>query len=684
MHWIALGLLFMSVLQLTLPWTVKATVEEADWLVRAAKTPKLRSYTQFALDEIVLPNGPYKGARLKPTMQPATFIWLAELDKHAWRRYAFTAPVQSGKTLSALVIPLMHVLFERRETAILGAPKLEIAHDKWREDFLPVIKASRYGDLLPTRGAGSRGGTPQEHVQFGNGVTMKFMSGQGSDDSRSAFTSRWAFVTETDKMYVAGDVSREADPVSQIEDRTFAFDRFGGGYVFLECTCSVTEGRIWREVSGGTNSRIALPCPHCGQYVSPDREHFCGWDAARNEVEAEQLGSFHCPACGQQWSQDERLAANERGVLVHQGQTVDQTGQVHGDPPPVRTLGVRLTAANNAFVTDRTIAAHEWKCAREDEESEARLNLEKTLRQKIWAMPYDPPALDEMRVDWRQIKDRSERLAKGFVPADTFALTVGVDIGKRLAHWVAVAWLQDKRCHVVDYGRFDIAFDELGAERALTLALRDFRDLCESGWLGQQGRVIPEAVWIDSAYTTEIVRAFIRESGARYLPTIGRGTGQYSGQYAKPKTAGKVVREIGDEYHIEWVDQSQCHVVMVSADHWKGFVHRRMVTPLGKPGAMTLFDDQGDANYHTRFAKHLVSEKQVKEFVVGKGRVVKWVAEHSNNHWFDAMYLASAAGHFCGWSLVEEAALSPIVAQTVQRQSAFTMPDGRAFVALER
>jgi phage terminase large subunit GpA-like protein len=674
----------MTALQLSLPWTARATVEEANWLVDSAKAPRLRTYTQFALDEITLPNGPFKGAKLKRSMQPATFVWLAELDKQIWRRHAFTAPVQSGKTLSALVIPLMHVLFERRETAILGAPKLEIAHDKWREDFLPVIRASRYGDLLPVKGAGSRGGTPQEHVTFNNGVTMKFMSGQGSDDSRSAFTSRWVFITETDKMDQAGDVSREADPVSQIEDRTFAFDRFGGGYVFLECTCSVSEGRIWREVVGGTNSRIAIPCPHCGAYVSLDREHFTGWQAAANEVEAEQLGHFFCTECGQIWTQEERLAANECGVLVHHGQAVDNAGQVHGDPPPARTLGVRLTAANNALVADKTIAVHEWKAAREDEESEAKLNLEKTLRQKIWALPYDPPSLDEMHLDWQAIKERSERLPKGLVPADTFAMTVGVDIGKRLAHWVAVAWLNDKRCHVADYGRFDIAFDELGAERALTAALRDFRDLCESGWGGQNDRVIPEAVWIDSAYTTETVRAFVRESGPRYLPTIGRGTGQYSGQYTKPKSAGKTVREIGEEYHIEWVDRDQCHVVIVNADHWKGFVHRRMLTPVGKAGAMTLFDSQGDKNCHTRFAKHMVSERQVEEFVVGKGRVTKWVAEHSNNHWFDAMYLASAAGHFAGWSLMgDQETVAANVAQAPPRP-AFATPDGRAFVALER
>jgi len=116
--------------------------EEFQWLLSLAKAPRLRSYSEFAEAEIVLPNGPFVGRRLKRNMQPSTFVWLDELGTNRWRRHAFIGPVQSGKTLIALVIPLMHTLFERQETAILGAPKLEIAHDKWREDFLPVIKAS--------------------------------------------------------------------------------------------------------------------------------------------------------------------------------------------------------------------------------------------------------------------------------------------------------------------------------------------------------------------------------------------------------------------------------------------------------------------------------------------------------------------------------------------------------------
>lgn len=85
------------------------------------------------------------------------------------------------------------------ETVILGVPDMEMASDKWQLDILPVIERSRFRDLLPKRGAGSRGGRV-ETIHFRHGATLKFMSGGGSDKSRAGFTSRVVVITETDGM----------------------------------------------------------------------------------------------------------------------------------------------------------------------------------------------------------------------------------------------------------------------------------------------------------------------------------------------------------------------------------------------------------------------------------------------------------------------------------------------------
>jgi hypothetical protein len=67
---------------------------------------------------------------------------------------------------------------------------------------------------------------------------------------------------------------------------------------------------------------------------------------------------------------------------------------------------------------------------------------------------------------------------------------------------------------------------------------------------------------------------------------------------------------------------------------------------------MTLF--QASPQEHPALAKHLTAEVKTEEFVAGKGVVVTWERLRRQNHWFDALYNASAAGHYCGVRLVAE------------------------------
>ena len=95
----------------------------------------------------------------------------------------------------------------------------------------------------------------------------------------------------------------------------------------------------------------------------------------------------------------------------------------------------------------------------------------------------------------------------------------------------------------------------------------------------------------------------------------------------------------------------------VNADHWKSWVHQRLETPLGQPGAMTLF--QAPPHEHLSLAKHLTAERKVEEFMPGRGVVTRWERIRKNNHWFDALYNACAAGHASGVRLLEEERVKP-------------------------
>jgi hypothetical protein len=226
-------------------------------ITRGLRSPRIRTLSEFAEQEIKAPDGPYAGRRIRLDRSPAMRLLFAELDRHWWRRTFITGPNQDGKTLALMVI-LMYLLFERQETVIWGVTDLDMAADKWKVDLLPVIKASRYAELLPSKGAGSREGN-SVLIQFGNGAFLRFMMGGGDDQARAGFTSQNLVVTETDGFDEVGSSSREGDKFSQLERRTLAYGEYAR--VIAECTVSIEQGRTWQEYQRGTRSRHRAAVP---------------------------------------------------------------------------------------------------------------------------------------------------------------------------------------------------------------------------------------------------------------------------------------------------------------------------------------------------------------------------------------------------------------------------------------
>jgi hypothetical protein len=146
---------------------------------------------QFAEEEIVIPDGPFFGRRFRCHRQPYSGLWFDAVDSGHWSRCVATGPTQSGKTLSCFVIPLLYHLFEQGETVICGLPDKDMAADQWREDILPAVEQSRYRDLLPRRGGGSRGGRV-ESLQLANGATLKFLAGGAAIRAGPASRRGWS------------------------------------------------------------------------------------------------------------------------------------------------------------------------------------------------------------------------------------------------------------------------------------------------------------------------------------------------------------------------------------------------------------------------------------------------------------------------------------------------------------
>jgi phage terminase large subunit GpA-like protein len=620
------------------------------WLIQQSRAAVVRPIEQWVEDELILPSGPYRGERYRHRRHPVSRLWFRCLADSRWNRFAATGPTQNGKTLMCYVAPVMYHLFELQETVIIGLPTMQMAQDKWTEDLLPAIEASRYRELLPLSGEGSRGGMVKRAIRFRNDVTLRFMTAGGGDKQRAGYTSRVLAITETDGMDEPGESSREADAIEQLEGRTRAYG--DSKRVYLECTASIERGRIWQELTHGSDSRIYRPCCKCGQYVSPEREHLAGWQDAETEIQAAEMARWACPACGTLWTDDDRWAAAGAAVLVHRGQTVLPSGDVVGDRPATRTLGFRWSAIDNPFVTVGELAADEWRAARSND----RDGAEKKMRQFVWALPWIAPDVQLTPLDAEAVADRTAVLRKGIVPPDAVGLAIGVDTGKRELHWHLVAMRAGGGTHVVEYGVQPTDADRIGVVQGLTAALDGLLNYFSDGWLNESGqRCQALQVWIDSGWQEhrEAVYEFCRRANAGrppgqevYRPSKGFGERQRGTiRYAAPKAKGGDVRYIGTEYDFRHQRAERIILVHVNSDYWKSQVHQRLAMGRDATEAMTLYESASPME-HVDYSHQITAEIQTEEWLDGRGEVVIWKRVRRANHFLDAAYLSLAAGHF--------------------------------------
>lgn len=546
------------------------------------------------------------------------------------------------------VIPTLYALFELRETVIVGVPSEAIMEDKWTVDLKPVIEGSRYRDLLPDIGSGSRGGKALT-VQFRNGAILRFMTGGGDDQSRSAYTSRFLRITEVDGFDEVGSSSREGTKFDQLERRTLAFG--AAANVIGECTATIETGRIWKEYTNGSRSRIAIPCPHCGEYVTPEREHLVGWQDATSEAQAVASAAIACPSCGAMWSNAQRIEANRRGVLVHRGQEVGKDGVVRGDLPPTRTLGFRWNCVNSIMNQDRLslVAAKEYAVKHADDQDAA----ETDLKQSEWAVPAKPPVETASEVNAHRLRSRIlANHGPGVCPADTQFVTVGIDVGKWQLHWTAAAWRPGATPHVAEYGIEPVDSHAMAEEEAIKLALRRLIDTFGTRFRRGDAVLKPAFVLIDAGWYQDTILQLTAEYGSDVWPTKGFGESQERlGFGNRKRESGSKVLDIGetDNYSLIQLPGGQ-KLFEIQVDYWKTWLHKRASTPLDTRGALTLHD----AEDHHAYTKQLSAEQALQKFDPKRGTITYWHNKtRRKNHYLDATVLACIGGHMAGARLID-------------------------------
>lgn len=627
--------------------------------LKRARGSRFRPMRKFAEEEIRLPpGGEFEGGRFNCQRQPFAALWFAALVWAASvgiQRYMAYGPTQTGKTLLCFAIPAIYHAVEQGYRVIIGVPDMNMAGDKWSDDLLPVLEETKYRELLPLTGGGSRGGKNVTRVQLANGGLFRFMTGQSRGAGKMGFTAPIIMMTELNELAVSSGDKRLSDSVKLLEGRARGVP--SQRRIYGESTHTDESGRIHREaIVRGSATSIALRCPHCSNLVVPDRKHLVGWRGQTTLAEVREHAALACPSCAARWSEADRRVANERAVLVHRGQSLEG-GEVTGDPEVVDTLGFGWSCVNSMFDTMRSVAEQEWRA----EQAEDPDNAEKELCQQVWGRAYESATMKMPTLEAARVRKRVRPIPRGTVPDHALYVTYGADLRTTEMHYSAWAWwIEDGRPtgNEIDYGILPVPSQSMELSAALRSVILSFgRDVVLEGLKTTKGdRRVADQAWIDAMWEPDEVCAAIKElegerdgrDGALFRPYQGRGEGQHqSRKYDHPKSTSKQVIWVGTQHHVVWDDSRQICIVVANADWGKDRVQEGLAAPfkggrlMGSPGALALHD--APPVEHRDFVIELLAEVRRVEWDELRGEVVRWVKKHARNHFGDTAWAALMA-----------------------------------------
>lgn len=279
----------------------------------------------------------------------------------------------------------------------------------------------------------------------------------------------------------------------------------------------------------------------------------------------------------------------------------------------------------------------------------------------------EPPirqSADVADINARTVMQRCAGLDRGVIPADADHLVAGIDMGARLVHWSVLA-VKAAALHVVDYGIIQVHSPMAGrvedeeniqaTQEAMLTALWEFESMASNGWpeheTGELRRL--EACGIDVGYARQNmddpVWQFVASAGGSYHAIKGFGSGTGQSRYRAPARKGRG-RRLGAHWFATWQPGRRSWLWNLDSDYWKKFIHDGVLTPPGRPGALTLYGDEPTA--HKQYAMQLTAEKWTHEYLPGRGDKYSWKPIRQQNHWLDATYIAAAMAAVSGMKTV--------------------------------
>lgn len=455
-----------------------------------------------------------------------------------------------------------------------------------------------------------------------SGVKVRF-AWAGSPTEMAGDPACKVFVDERDRM--DDNVGGEGDPVTLADAR---HDTYPDGQTIVFSTPTMgnvdtvldehglefwdfgdeVESATWRLFQEGTRYHWAVPCPDCDDFFIP-RFKYLTWPDKATPNEARERCGLACPNCGSVIPPSERDDMNKRGVYVAPGQTIDQEGNVFGDPPASAVASFWVSGLMSPWKDWGSQVEKFLKAARTGD-SEAMQAVLNTGFGELFSVAGDAPAVNV-------VQSRRLPYKSGEVSADVVKVLMTVDVQQDRLVYSIRGWGRDLESWLIHHGELMGATDEDAVWRDLA----SFKDRVF-------GNVTIDRLFIDSGYRTQFVYKFCRAHRTWAHPTKGRDTLD-----SAPLTKSKLdVTSTGKR------KRGGLGVWFINTDYFKRWVHERIERDPDLPGGWHLPEDATDD-----YCKQVVAEARV---VKASGRVT-WVKTYKDNHYFDCEVLQVA----CAYSL---------------------------------
>ncbi|WP_415843410.1 phage terminase large subunit family protein, partial [Xenorhabdus thuongxuanensis] len=282
-------------------------------------------------------------------------------------------------------------------------------------------------------------------------------------------SSDYRFVALTDYDRFPEDVDGEGDAFSLASKRTTTFMSAGMTLVESSPGRDISDTK-WRRAfpheappttgilslyNRGDRRRWYWPCPHCGEYFQPIKDHMTGYQFHNDPVIASQAARLQCPHCGKILEPTLKRALNNQGIWLIEGQQIDKHGNISGHARQSRIASFWMEGPAAAYQTWEQLV---YKLLTAEQEYELT-GSEETLKTVIntdWGLPYLSKIAQEQR-QGDELRARTEEWIRGSVPTGIRFLVAAVDVqgGKKRRFVVQVVGYGEKgERWVVD--RFDI------------------------------------------------------------------------------------------------------------------------------------------------------------------------------------------------------------------------------------